>query len=187
MFPLAIKYQGKKTIHIASTAMRITVGLFAALVLYLIRPIFSESIDAQTAELITIDNMAGLGAYIPTTRRPNVTERETNQTIVSLSLRMCKRRVPDLNFNLTSYLAFLNFVTKAYKSWEIFPIVDSNRIHFRLGFLVSADHGAEFPVMFFNKGTNLAANSSTNPYNLKLVWNFGWCYGISCAHFWSRP
>ncbi len=116
MFPLAIKYQGKKTIHIASTAIKITIGLFEALVLYLIRPIFSESIDAQTAELITIDNMAGLGAYIPTTRRPNVTESEANQTIVSLSLWICRCRVPDLSLNLTSYLAFLNSVTESYKS-----------------------------------------------------------------------
>ena len=169
MFPLAIKYQGKKTIHIASTAMRITVGLFEALVLYFIRPIFSESIDAQTAELITIDNMAGLGAYIPTTRRPNVNESEANQTIISLSLWMCRCRVPDLSLHLTSCLAFLNFVTESYKSWEIFPIAYSTRIHFRLSFLVSADRGTEFLVIFSNRGTNPATNSSTNPYNLKLV------------------
>jgi len=85
MFPLAIKYQGKKTIHIASIAIKITTGLFEALVLYLIRPIFCESIAAQIAELITITNIAGVGAYIPTTRRPNVTESEANQTITSLS------------------------------------------------------------------------------------------------------
>ena len=86
MFPLAIKYQGKKTIHITITPIKITTGVFEAVVLYLIRPIFCESIAAQVAEPMTITHMVGSGPYIPTKIRPNVTDSEDNQTIISLSL-----------------------------------------------------------------------------------------------------